>query len=254
MPRAPADRVLIVSSHYDEDVRWLQAQDEYEYVVYSKSRRGSPGDPRWRHLPRNVACEAEAYLAYIVDEYDRLPESVVFIHGHEDAWHQDGSVLDILRRLGGPHGLSDIRYASLNNRFATTVYSPPTTDPAGVLAELAAAGRPSAGAFPVLPDGPRAFQHLPTHAKVHAALDGSPGWRPPPYVYARHNAQFVVHRDVLRARPRERWRALLHLLYELEAVYTAKEIGILMEVLWFPLLTGEHDEWAYVAGGRHRAT
>ena len=39
-------------------------------------------------VPRNMGREAMAYLTYIIDHYNDLPEFVVFTHGHQRSWHQ----------------------------------------------------------------------------------------------------------------------------------------------------------------------
>lgn len=39
-------------------------------------------------VPRNQGREAMAYLTFIVDNYNDLPDFVVFHHGHRRAWHQ----------------------------------------------------------------------------------------------------------------------------------------------------------------------
>jgi hypothetical protein len=49
---------------------------------------GAPIDYTWC-IP-NVGCEVSAYLKYIIERYDSLPDFVAFIHGHETAWHQLG--------------------------------------------------------------------------------------------------------------------------------------------------------------------
>ena len=38
--------------------------------------------------PTNEGREAMAYLTFLYDHYDDLPEYMVFAHGHERSWHQ----------------------------------------------------------------------------------------------------------------------------------------------------------------------
>eukprot|EP00747_Dinoflagellata_sp_TGD_P128101 gnl/TRDRNA2_/TRDRNA2_174483_c0_seq4.p1 gnl/TRDRNA2_/TRDRNA2_174483_c0~~gnl/TRDRNA2_/TRDRNA2_174483_c0_seq4.p1 ORF type:complete len:295 (+),score=14.23 gnl/TRDRNA2_/TRDRNA2_174483_c0_seq4:106-990(+) len=38
--------------------------------------------------PRHVS-EAKPWLQWIVDNYDNLPEHIVFLHGHQHSWHSD---------------------------------------------------------------------------------------------------------------------------------------------------------------------
>lgn len=39
-------------------------------------------------VPANRGREAMAYLTYIIDNYDQLPDFMVFTHGHFRSWHQ----------------------------------------------------------------------------------------------------------------------------------------------------------------------
>jgi hypothetical protein len=39
-------------------------------------------------------AKASAYLKFIVDHYDNLPEYTLFIHDEEYSWHHEGSVVD----------------------------------------------------------------------------------------------------------------------------------------------------------------
>ena len=52
----------------------------------------------------------QAYIQYIVDNYDRLPASIVFMHAHRSAWHR-GDALKILPRLRwGAVPFANLRY------------------------------------------------------------------------------------------------------------------------------------------------
>lgn len=39
-------------------------------------------------VPRNQGQEAMAYTTFLIDHYDNLPDYMVFVHGHQKAWHQ----------------------------------------------------------------------------------------------------------------------------------------------------------------------
>lgn len=103
-----ADQVLsslttcLVLCHWREDLSWLQYQP-HPAVVYEKRDDGT------RHAtPRNTANEASAYLKFIVDYYDRLPEFAIFLHSHRYAYHQE-DLLSILNDLVPTH------YCNLNS-------------------------------------------------------------------------------------------------------------------------------------------
>lgn len=105
--------VCIVSCHYNEDLSWLINQQKYAYKVYSKT------NINYRYVPANYGTETEAYLHFIVDNYESLPETMVFVHGHERSFHQDGTILEILEGFGD---LSKYNYISLNNIMGKVVY------------------------------------------------------------------------------------------------------------------------------------
>lgn len=46
------------------------------------------------HLEGDLGREALAYLTFIVDNYDKLPDYMIFNHGHDRAWHQPMRILD----------------------------------------------------------------------------------------------------------------------------------------------------------------
>lgn len=70
--------------------------------------------------------EASAYLAYLVDHYDKLHQYTIFLHGKEDQWHND---------IAGPkthNVLANLRYGAVevngyvNLRCASTPGCPST--------------------------------------------------------------------------------------------------------------------------------
>ena len=52
----------------------------------------------------------QVYIQYIVEHYDRLPASVVFMHAHHSAWHR-GDAVGLLQRLRwGAVPFANLRY------------------------------------------------------------------------------------------------------------------------------------------------
>jgi hypothetical protein len=76
------DDILIVSSHYSENLDWLKNSDK-DVVVCSKVN-----DSPLCQQEANKGDEATAYLKFIIDNYNNLPKYIAFIHGHESGWHQ----------------------------------------------------------------------------------------------------------------------------------------------------------------------
>ena len=88
--------LVIVVAHFAFDVRWL-VQSAYPVHLCGKvgdSPAALPRDPRCQTA--NAGQEASAYLSFIVNYWDQLPERVAFVHGHERAVHQKHNILDLL--------------------------------------------------------------------------------------------------------------------------------------------------------------
>ena len=92
-------RIVIATSHYNEDLTWL-LKSPWPVVVCSKL--GSADIPQGLEKSlmcahQNVGFEASSYLQFIISFYDTLPENVAFIHGHEHAWHQNVDILEAIK-------------------------------------------------------------------------------------------------------------------------------------------------------------
>lgn len=77
----------------------------YRYVV---------DDPTAEYtVPKNEGREAMIYLTYIIDNYDNLPEFIVFAHGEYRSWHQPEPFTYILAALNltavAEHGWVNLR-------------------------------------------------------------------------------------------------------------------------------------------------
>jgi hypothetical protein len=105
--------LVIVSSHWDEDLTWLKSS-KYKVVVID--HKGSlPSAIKPTTVIPNRGREASSYIRYIIDNYENLPNYMAFIHGHEFAYHQKlGPILELIEgvslhretyvTLNGGHG------------------------------------------------------------------------------------------------------------------------------------------------------
>ena len=110
-PWGPYTDLIMVVSHFSEDLQWLFRRSPVPVVVCG--RRGEQEHPFPQsncYMDVNFGLEASAYLAFIVRNYDSLPNPVMFVHGHERSWHQVSDLLEEAR-LGRWRGRS---YYSLN--------------------------------------------------------------------------------------------------------------------------------------------
>lgn len=85
------DDICIVSSHFEEDLRWLE---NYFLPVVVVSKEGGKYDSLNYeafynvHRIQNKLREAGSYLWFIVNYWNHLPSKMFFIHGHESSKHQ----------------------------------------------------------------------------------------------------------------------------------------------------------------------
>lgn len=60
--------MVLVVCRYKEDLSWIKNRD-IEYVIYDKS------------VGENVGRESEAFCRYVVENYNNIPDAVVFLQG-----------------------------------------------------------------------------------------------------------------------------------------------------------------------------
>lgn len=90
-----ADVEIVVASLKKEDTSWLSTHlPEWKANVYVV-------DDSKAHLtvPMNKGHEAMVYLTYIIDQYDNLPNNIIFIHASRFAWHNDDPDYDAIPTL-----------------------------------------------------------------------------------------------------------------------------------------------------------
>jgi hypothetical protein len=95
------DRVVVMAKVSTEDTRWVHTDlPDWQAAIYNidteTPHNTSTLDPLTNstlRTLRNKGREANAYLAYLVQNYNSLPSTIAFIHAHKDgyptAWHTD---------------------------------------------------------------------------------------------------------------------------------------------------------------------
>ena len=95
--------VHIVTAHWNEDLQWLyNLKDELDYMTISVCDKLS--NPNYAgsgdcDVDTNHGHEASAYLKFIINHYDTLPNNICFIHGHNRAWHQKNPMRELLSKI-----------------------------------------------------------------------------------------------------------------------------------------------------------
>jgi hypothetical protein len=85
------ERIEIIIAHYNEDLNWTKDL-KYKYRIISK--HGIPSD-----VSPNKGFEAFAYLQYIIENYDSLPDFLICLHGHRNCWHHKQNMDERLATL-----------------------------------------------------------------------------------------------------------------------------------------------------------
>lgn len=83
------DKVVVVGRMKEDKAEWIfRDLPQWQHAVYTVDDIAAP-----LHTERNKGREANVYLTYIIDNYDKLPSTIAFIHPHEngwpEAWHTD---------------------------------------------------------------------------------------------------------------------------------------------------------------------
>jgi hypothetical protein len=84
---------FVIVTHYENNdpssINWLyELYPKVPIIAYNKSV----------DVP-NHGCEASTYLKFISDNYYNLPKTILFLHGHENSWHQHNKIFKHLPEL-----------------------------------------------------------------------------------------------------------------------------------------------------------
>ncbi|EGX53939.1 hypothetical protein AOL_s00004g598 [Orbilia oligospora ATCC 24927] len=100
--RAYPPRDIVVAALKHDDVSWIDKfLAEWQPRVYITDA-ALYFDKTSLTVPRNKGREANVYLTYIIDNYDKLPDYMVFIHSLRYQWHNEDPMYDgvpVLRKL-----------------------------------------------------------------------------------------------------------------------------------------------------------
>lgn len=78
------EALLVAASHNGVDTSWMAEELHIPYLVYMGNDFGA------LHHHAGIGNEAGAYLQYIVEYYDCLPEVTLFAHSHQGSnWHRN---------------------------------------------------------------------------------------------------------------------------------------------------------------------
>ncbi|KAL5395692.1 hypothetical protein PMIN06_003583 [Paraphaeosphaeria minitans] len=98
----PRRTAVVVAKTAFENATWLDDYfPQWEKNIYSVG----DGETKMK-IPKNKGRESMVYLSYIIDNYDRLPDNVLFLHPNRYQWHNDDPDYDgvpMLRHFQMPY-------------------------------------------------------------------------------------------------------------------------------------------------------
>ncbi|KAI1390055.1 uncharacterized protein F4822DRAFT_428402 [Hypoxylon trugodes] len=94
-PHKRRETEIVVASTTKEDASWVYRHfPQWNPQVYVTDDTSAP-----LTVPKNKGHEAMVYLTYIIENYDTLPDNIIFIHASRFQWHNDDPDYDILPTL-----------------------------------------------------------------------------------------------------------------------------------------------------------
>ena len=170
-------------------------------------------------IPRNKGHEAMVYLSFIIDNYESLPWCGIFVHGHSDSWHQEDTLVRLLKDLNRV-ALSRAGYISLRCDWYPSCP-----------AEIRPLHRDA------IVWGPGVLR-----AETEAAIAGNwrqlfPGEVLPETIASPCCAQFAVTRQAILRRPLSDYERMRQWL--IDTLLDDQVSGRVFEKLWAYIFTGE---------------
>jgi hypothetical protein len=209
-------KALVVASTPREDTAWLSdISPSLNWTIHHYRLDGplSPG----LSVPPSKVSEAMAYLTYIIDNYDTLPDVIFFRHGDSRPWHQKLSSAEEVSRLRAEYVLK-AGYTSVRCLDGCeNILSLEGVQPASDMAVLPLLSR--------VDHLVTLLEHFLEPAR-YPDLEGSV----PKQLAAPCCAQFAVSRERVLRRDKEWWVKLREWL--IKAPIPGVNSGPLMEHLW----------------------
>ena len=177
--------LTIVTAHWKEDLEWLKKSPFPVVLIDKIGSAPSPFTPQF--ITENHGLNVSTILAYIVHNYDSLPEHMAFLHGHENSYHQmhDRHILDVISGAN----IEKYGFITLNNMMRIYPFYNEESN---------------------VPDMPGLM------LKDHWIRLG---FKPLPDNYTMHvpvGSQFIVARERILRWPKARWQEWLDLLMKSE--------------------------------------
>ena len=88
----------VIVSRYKDNINWVNKLTS-PYTIIDKENT------------TNVGNEAWSYIRFLIDNYYNLPDRMLFVHGHENSYHQDYTTWYIANNLNW-----NLEFMNINSR------------------------------------------------------------------------------------------------------------------------------------------
>ncbi len=92
----------VIIAHYNKNIEWVdKINKDINFEIHSTSNdkiNGIPSD-KITFVEPNKGMDANMYLNFIIKNYEKLPDKILFIHHHETDWSHDYPLSYIINNL-----------------------------------------------------------------------------------------------------------------------------------------------------------
>lgn len=228
--------LIVARVQADGNKQWLHdLSDKYHLCIYNVDGVSSESSHNLQ-VPANRGHESMPYLTYIIDNFDSLPATSVFVHGSRFSWHNDDvnyDNLNLLRRLNTTSALTSpsMGYHNLRCDWSASTCTSDSLPQNSYETRLRGVIEPfnaravSDGLLPI------ALQQI-----FGSAILGRSD-----AVRSQCCAQFIVSRDNVKQHTREEYIALRQWLLDGPAPPDDLIAGRIMSYLWHILFLGQSE-------------
>ncbi|KAI4248709.1 MAG: hypothetical protein LQ352_005847 [Teloschistes flavicans] len=128
-PTANYSSVVVIPKMQEDDVSWIAEELPWlNFTIYIAN------DPTTSmHPPKNKGHEVMIYLSYLIDNYERLPDIVIFMHSHRWTHHNNNLLgFDASQMIHSLNNAHIIRQGYVNMRCQWSPGCPEWLRPSGV--------------------------------------------------------------------------------------------------------------------------
>lgn len=191
LPQPPAQlpqprNTIVMAATKSDHTDWVAKElSDWDAAIYSVDNDTT----RELHTPANKGKESMAYLTYIIDNYENLPNISIFLHSHRDgypaAWHTDNN------KHSNPWSVKHLQLSAVETRGFINLRC---NHVPGCPAEIQPFRNP--------PEGHRDLEHA--FERIWKEIFGA-DQQVPRRIGTPCCAQFAVTKEAVRKRTKEDW-------------------------------------------------